>query len=130
MGDQLYFEDVAVGDAIPAVTERVNTTQLFFFSAATYNGHRIHYDAPYARDVEAYRGLVVHGPLLATLMLDLVRRELPGRAVRSFDYRGTAPLVAGEELVVRGEPDGGGGIRLWVTGPGGLLAMEGGAEVA
>jgi 3-methylfumaryl-CoA hydratase len=107
-----------------------DAVMLFRYSALTYNGHRIHYDAPYARDVEGYRGLVVHGPLLATLMLDLARRELPGRAVRSFDYRGTAPLVAGEELVVRGEPEGDARVRLWVTGPGGLLAMEGGVEVA
>lgn len=103
---------------------------LFRYSALTYNGHRIHYDLPYARGAEGYRGLVVHGPLLATLMLDLVRRELPGRAVRTFAYRGAAPLVAGEGLVAHGEPeDGGGRVRLWITGPEGRLAMTGEAEV-
>jgi 3-methylfumaryl-CoA hydratase len=136
--DIVYREPAPPGGAAPRREEpgrwrrawAPDAVLLFRYSALTYNGHRIHYDAPYARGVEGYRGLVVHGPLLATLMLDLVRRELPGRAVRSFDYRGTAPLIAGEELVVRGEPDGDARVRLWVTGPGGLLAMEGGAEVA
>jgi 3-methylfumaryl-CoA hydratase len=104
---------------------------LFRYSALTWNGHRIHYDLAYARDVEGYPGLVVHGPLLATLMLDLLRRELPGGAVRRFAFRTTAPLIVGEELVARGEPDTAARtVRLWVTGPGDRLAMEGEAQLS
>jgi 3-methylfumaryl-CoA hydratase len=137
--DIVYREPAPLGGAAPPTRDEPgrwrrawtpDAVLLFRYSALTYNGHRIHYDAPYARDVEGYRGLVVHGPLLATLMLDLLRRELPGRSVRSFAYRGTAPLIAGEELVAHGEPEGDARVRLWVTGPGRLLAMEGGAEVA
>ncbi len=101
---------------------------LFRYSALTYNGHRIHYDADYARAVEGYPGLVVHGPLLATLMLDLVRRELPARTVGSFSFRAVSPLIAGEELTVHGEPEDE-CVRLWVTGPEARLAMEGMAAV-
>ncbi len=64
---------------------------LFRFSALTFNAHRIHYDRPYARDEEGYPGLVVHGPLTAMLLADLVRRHTP-RAIRSFAFRGIAPL--------------------------------------
>jgi 3-methylfumaryl-CoA hydratase len=67
---------------------------LMRYSATTFNGHRIHYDAPYARDVEGYAGLVVHGPMQATLMLNLAAETL-GRLPRSFRYRGLAPLLCG-----------------------------------
>ncbi|WP_369394119.1 hypothetical protein AB5J72_46105 [Streptomyces sp. CG1] len=63
-------------------------TLLFRFSALTANAHRIHYDPPYCRDAEGYPGLVVHGPLLALLMLELVRTNAPGRRVRSLDGLG------------------------------------------
>lgn len=71
---------------------------LFRFSALTFNSHRIHYDLPYAREVERYRGLVVHGPLTATLLLDLARRELGDNALESFAFRGLSPAVSGEAL--------------------------------
>ena len=64
----MYFEDVAVGDAIPALTVTVDETQMFFFSAATYNGHRIHYDKEWARDREGYDNVLVQGPLQAALL--------------------------------------------------------------
>jgi 3-methylfumaryl-CoA hydratase len=67
---------------------------LFRFSALTYNGHRIHYDLPYATGEEGYPGLVIHGPLLALLALDLPRVHAPGRAVRSFEYRLVRPAFA------------------------------------
>ena len=78
---------------------------LFRFSALTFNSHRIHYDWPYATGVEGYRGLVVHGPLTATLLLDLARRGVGDNALKSFDFRGVSPAVAGEELqlVMRGD---------------------------
>ena len=81
---------------------------LFRFSALTFNSHRIHYDAPYAVGEEGYRGLVVHGPLTATLLLDLAQRALGDNALRSFAFRGLSPAVADEplHLVMRGAGDG------------------------
>ena len=80
---------------------------LFRYSALTMNGHRIHYDRPYAMDEEAYPGLVVHGPLQATLLIDLARREL-GKAITGFDFRGQSPAFDGTPLNVCGEPTEGG----------------------
>ncbi len=71
---------------------------LFRYSALTFNSHRIHYDAPYARDVEGYAGLVVHGPLTATLLLDLAARECGSNQLRSFSFRGVSPGFADEPL--------------------------------
>ncbi len=78
---------------------------LFRYSALTFNSHRIHYDLPYATQEEGYRGLVVHGPLTATLLLDLAARHFGDNALRSFDFRGTSPAICGDELhlVIRGE---------------------------
>jgi 3-methylfumaryl-CoA hydratase len=80
---------------------------LFRFSALTFNSHRIHYDLPYAQDEERYRGLVVHGPLTATLLLDLARREFGDNALAHFSYRGLSPAICGEalHLVMRGSGD-------------------------
>jgi len=63
-----YFEEVDTGDVIPVLTVTVDETQMFFFSAATYNGHRIHYDKQWARDVEGYDDVLVQGPLQAALL--------------------------------------------------------------
>ncbi len=71
---------------------------LFRYSALTFNTHRIHYDAPYAEQVERYRGLVVHGPLTASLLLGLAARELGENRLRSFAFRGLSPAIAGEPL--------------------------------
>lgn len=71
---------------------------LFRYSALTFNSHRIHYDAPYAAGQEGYRGLVVHGPLTATLLLDLVQRELGDNGLKSFAFRGLSPAICGEIL--------------------------------
>lgn len=81
---------------------------LFRFSALTFNSHRIHYDLPYAKDAEGYRGLVVHGPLTATLLLNLAAREFGDNALNSFTFRGNSPAICGEELhlVLRRSGDG------------------------
>ncbi len=71
---------------------------LFRYSALTFNTHRIHYDAPYAEAEERYRGLVVHGPLTASLLLQLAARELGENTLRSFQFRGMSPAVADEPL--------------------------------
>lgn len=90
---------------------RVDETLLFRFSALTANAHRIHYDEPYTRNVEGYPGLVVHGPLLVLLMLELVR----DRDIASIDYRLQHPVFLGSTFRVLGEPDG----DLAVVSPGG-----------
>lgn len=71
---------------------------LFRYSALTFNCHRIHYDAPYARDIERYRGLVVHGPLIATLLLQLAAQRFGDNALSRFAFRGMSPAIAGEPL--------------------------------
>ncbi|MBN8499580.1 MAG: MaoC family dehydratase N-terminal domain-containing protein [Sphingomonadales bacterium] len=71
---------------------------LFRYSALTFNSHRIHYDLPYAMREENYRGLVVHGPLTASLLLDLARRELGDNALKTFAFRGMSPAICGEML--------------------------------
>ena len=78
---------------------------LFRFSALTFNSHRIHYDLPYATAEEGYRGLVVHGPLTATKLLQLAQAELGDNALTSFAFRGTSPAICGEalHLVMRGQ---------------------------
>ena len=78
---------------------------LFRFSALTFNAHRIHYDRPYARDDEGYPGLVVHGPLTAMLLADLVRRNTP-RRIASFAFRGLAPLFDLAPFHLRATPSG------------------------
>lgn len=81
-----------------------DTRQLFRFSALTFNAHRIHYDRDYARDVEGYPALVVHGPLTAMLLLDLVRRRTD-RPVTAFSFRGKAPLFDGAPIRLVALPD-------------------------
>jgi 3-methylfumaryl-CoA hydratase len=81
---------------------------LFRYSALTFNTHRIHYDAPYAEQVERYRGLVVHGPLTASLLLQLAASHLGANRLRSFAFRGLSPAIAGEplHLVMRAKDQG------------------------
>lgn len=79
---------------------------LFRFSAITFNSHRIHYDAPYAIQAEGYRGLVVHGPLISSLLIDLVAREYGGNALASFAFRAQSPAFANEMLHLVGRRDG------------------------
>ncbi|MCC7051954.1 MAG: MaoC family dehydratase N-terminal domain-containing protein [Gemmatimonadaceae bacterium] len=78
---------------------------LFRFSALTFNAHRIHYDRPYAEREEGYPGLIVHGPLTAMLLADLVRRNT-GRPIASFSFRGLAPLFDLAPFHLSGTPSG------------------------
>ena len=93
--DEAVF-DPAGWDAHRIVTP--DARLLFRYSALTFNTHRIHYDAPYASEVEGYRGLVVHGPLTASLLLQLAASELGENRLRSFAFRGLSPAIAGEPL--------------------------------
>jgi len=81
---------------------------LFRFSALTFNTHRIHYDLPYARDVERYRGLVVHGPLMASLLLQMAAKVLGEKKLKTFNFRAVSPAIADEPLhmAIRKSGDG------------------------
>jgi 3-methylfumaryl-CoA hydratase len=104
---------------------------LFRYSALTFNSHRIHNDYPYVTGVEGYRGLVVHGPLLATLLLDLLAREMPDARVTRFQFRAVSPLFDNASFAVCGRPrDDGKTIALWAKGDDGRLAMDATAMIA
>jgi 3-methylfumaryl-CoA hydratase len=96
--------------------------RLFRFSALTANGHRIHYDAPYAREVEAYPGIVVHGPLLVVLMTELARRNRPGARISTVDYRLRRPVFAGDPVLVTGAPEGSSAEMAVLTAPDTVMA--------
>ena len=98
---------------------------LFRYSALTFNGHRIHYDRKYVTEVEGYPGLVVHGPLIATLLLDLLRRERPGAEVASFVFKAVRPTFGLHPFHVNGLPQSDGKtIRLWASDHEGWLTMD------
>ncbi|MEI2735564.1 MAG: MaoC family dehydratase N-terminal domain-containing protein [Rhodoblastus sp.] len=100
---------------------------LFRYSALTFNGHRIHYDRRYVTEVEGYPGLIVHGPLIATLLVDLARRN-DSRALKSFRFRAMSPLFDIAPFSVHGAPSADGkSAKLWARNAQGGLAME--AEV-
>ena len=102
---------------------------LFRYSALTFNGHRIHYDRRYAAQVEGYPGLVVHGPLIATLLLDLVRRHAPRARVERFEFKALRPVFDGHPMRVCGRPEGT-AVELWAQDTQGALAMQARAELA
>jgi hydroxyacyl-ACP dehydratase HTD2-like protein with hotdog domain len=96
---QPAFEDVSVGDEIPALLVDPTPTQLFFFSAATYNGHRIHYDRSWAVDVEGYPDVLVQGPLQAALLARAVTDWAgPDGRLLSFQVQNRASAVPGDRL--------------------------------
>lgn len=165
--DLVYREAAAPGGTPPkpaaapegatwSETVEPDPVLLFRYSALTANGHRIHYDRPYATTVEHYRDLVVHGPLTATLLQDLAVRARPGRRLATFAFRGAAPLFvdapfhieakagtadagqAGGEGKAGGEGQAGGdgppgegaALSLWARGPDGGLAMRADATFA
>jgi len=97
---------------------------LFRYSALTFNSHRIHYDRRYATETEGYPGLVVHGPLVATLLLDLVRRQMPQADLARFEFRAVSPLFDTSPFKVCGKPENDEKtISLWAADAGGGLAM-------
>ena len=98
-------------------------TLLFRYSAMTFNGHRIHYDEPYVTKVEGYPGLVVHGPLQATLLFNLAA-VLGGATPRVFDYRGLSPMFAPTTFRVLGRRQPDGAIRCWTENAEGRTCME------
>ena len=96
---------------------------LFRYSALTFNGHRIHYDRRYATEVEGYPGLVVHGPLIATLLLDLLRRNAPEAEVASFRFRAVRPTFDLYPFTLDGQRQGT-KVKLWAQDHEGWLTMD------
>jgi 3-methylfumaryl-CoA hydratase len=102
---------------------------LFRYSALTFNGHRIHYDRRYATEVEGYPGLVVHGPLIATLLIDLLLRNRSGAQVARFEFRAVSPLFDTAPFAVCGAPQEPNTVRLWAKNMSGGLAMDATATI-
>lgn len=126
--DLVYRADPAPGEPAPAAPHAdggaeveqaadFDAVTLFRYSALTFNGHRIHYDADYARNVEGYDGVVVHGPLLAQRLVLMAAARQEGR-LRRFSFRATAPLILGDAATLCAA-----GGRYWVRGPDGRLCM-------
>jgi len=134
--DIVYRDAPKPGDAAPApqpapagaAWERrwlPDPVLLFRYSALTFNGHRIHYDRRYVTEVEGYPGLVVHGPLIATLLLDLLRHERPDARVLRYEFRAVRPVFDGHPLTVCGTPQPDDRtIRLWTRDHEGCLTMD------
>lgn len=140
--DIVYRDLPRPGDPIPApkaapaasAWERrilADPVMLFRYSAVTFNGHRIHYDRSYVTGEEGYPGLVVHGPLIATLLLDLLRREQPRSRLARFEFRAVRPIFDIHPFSVCGDPHpDNGGVHLWARDHEGFLAMDATATLA
>ncbi len=132
--DIVYREARQPGDAEPAPTLAAHAAHwqrgvvpddvlLFRYSALTFNGHRIHYDRRYVTEVEGYPGLIVHGPLIATLLMDLLRRELPEADVAAFRFKAVRPTFDLHPFSVQGRREGN-GVKLWAQDHEGWLTMD------
>ena len=111
----------AQSDSDFSMNWQLNETALFRYSALTFNGHRIHYDVEYAKNIEGYAGLIVHGPLLATLMLDMAKQN--NRPMNTFSYRAKSPITLPNEFSTNGLVTGN-ETTLWVANQNGGLAMQ------
>jgi len=131
--DIVYREDPAPGELKPQpvsapdnpeFSQIIEPTQvmLFRYSALTFNGHRIHYDVDYARDIEGYEGLVFHGPLTATLLVNLASKQM-GKVPSCFEYRALTPISGMKPFHVEGRADGE-SLAVWALRHDGALAMS------
>jgi len=139
--DIVYRENPQPGEPAPAGQAAPDDAQwqrriepddvlLFRYSALTFNGHRIHYDRRYVTTVEGYPGLVVHGPLIATLLLDLLRRELPQATVTAFSFKAVKPIFDVAPFDVCGKRERDNAVSLWARTPEGHVAMTASATLA
>jgi 3-methylfumaryl-CoA hydratase len=115
-----------------AITQQVvpNDVLLFRYSALTFNGHRIHYDRRYVTSVEGYPGLVVHGPLMATLLAGLGSGQFAGRVPTAFSFRALKPVFDLHPFEVCGQPDGANAIDMWIRDHAGHKSMTARMEFA
>lgn len=124
-GDPTPAPQAAPTDPIWSRTVNIDIVQLFRYSALTFNGHRIHYDRPYATQVEGYAGLVVHGPLIATLLIDLARRACPEARIAAFSFRAVRPTLDLHSFRLCGTPAvDGTSAKLWAQDHEGWLTMQ------
>ena len=116
---------VAPHDALWSKVITPSPVLLFRYSALTFNGHRIHYDRSYVTDVEGYPGLIVHGPLIATLLVGLLFEKMPEVQLESFSFKAVSPLFDIDQFTLCGQPsDDGTTIDLWAKNSQGALAMR------
>lgn len=139
--DLVYRENVKPGEPAPgpqpapkeSAWQRPTHTDdvlLFRYSALTFNAHRIHYDRRFAMETEGYPGLVVHGPLIATLLVELLRRNMRAARITRFAFRSVSPLFDVAPFVLRGRPETDGRtVSLWAAGPDDALAMTATAAI-
>jgi 3-methylfumaryl-CoA hydratase len=124
-GDPAPVPQAAPADAAWSREIVPDPVLLFRYSALTFNGHRIHYDRSYVTEVEGYPGLVVHGPLIATLLVDLARRERPGARFARFSFKAVRPTFDLHPFRVCGKPSADGcSAQLWAQDHEGWLTMQ------
>lgn len=140
--DLIYHEPARPDEFEPASTRapaggmwqrRVELSEmlLFRYSALTFNSHRIRYDKPYATQVARDSHLVAQGPLLATLLIDVVHRNMPYVGIEKFEFRATKPTFPGSTLTLCGQPSKDGrSVKLWCADQDGWLAMTAHAKLA
>jgi len=130
LGDQVAKQlPVPPNGAEFVTTVSAGPTMLFRYSALTFNGHRIHYDRDYCRDVEGYPDLVIHGPLIATLLINHAVARHAGKELLSFHFRALSP-ICGEQAFTLNQKQSGAGCKLWAETTDGVLAMLASAEFA
>jgi 3-methylfumaryl-CoA hydratase len=140
--DIVYRANPTPGDAVPSPQPAEKDSAwsmhispddvlLFRYSALTFNGHRIHYDRRYVTQVEGYPGLIVHGPLIATMLVDLLRRNMPQANVAGFEFRAVRPLFDIAAFKIHGQPSADGkSVQLWAQDHEGWLTMQATATLA
>ena len=116
-----------VGQALPERQYTPGTVQLFLYNAAIWNAHRIHYDLDYVTRDEGYPGLIVHGPLQASLLIEFAARQRGNKPPAKFVYRGVNPLFDGAEFSVNGNETGA-GLEVWTANASGAPTMKGTAN--
>lgn len=108
-----------------------NDVLLFRYSALTFNGHRIHYDRQYVTGVEGYPGLIVHGPMIASLLIDLLLREMPDAKVHGFEFRAVRPTFDIHDFDLNGQlSEDGRTVHLWARDHEGFLTMDAIAQIS
>ncbi|MCP3690408.1 MAG: acyl-CoA dehydrogenase [Gammaproteobacteria bacterium] len=122
-GEELVLAPEAPQDAQWTREVMPDPTLLFRYSALTFNAHRIHYDLDFCSNQEGYPGLVFHGPLTATLLLELAIEENPGRRISSYEYRAISPLYDNAQFTLNGRLQDG-SARMWASNANGQLAMH------
>ena len=124
-GETVREPKPAPADASTVKTIATDPVLLFRFSALTFNGHRIHYDQPYVTGIEGYPGLIVHGPLMGLLQIELARRAAAGRTPRTFEFRALSPVFAGAPMTVAARREADGSLATWIANAKGGLAQQG-----